>query len=222
MLESKYFWSPEISRGGSSFFLLVKKGSPRNTSMRGEILCRCWVCWAGSSCCAPAEEGEIQDRCLQPQVWPWSGGSLCTSQTDGFVSNQLPPVTAEHVPGTPYKWGCQSHRPAQSPQLSHVFPPWAGIFPLSMLQFFLVLQVGDVSLQMNFCLSLFFGEIYVSRLLSARESTLLLSPDRRVCSNTESSTLKRGRGTLGVGLFYISADSLLSLFHIPLIAWQEK
>lgn len=123
MLESKYFWSPEISRGGSSFFLLVKKGSPRNTSMRGEILCRCWVCWAGSSCCAPAEEGEIQDRCLQPQVWPWSGGSLCTSQTDGFVSNQLPPVTAEHVPGTPYKWGCQSLCSRHSPPPSACSEP---------------------------------------------------------------------------------------------------
>lgn len=97
-------------------------------------------------------------------------------------------------------------------------PPMGRDFPPLHAAVFLFLQVGDVSPQMNFCLSLFFGEIYVSRLLSARESTLLLSPDRRVCSNTESSTLKRGRGTLGAGLVYISADSLLSLFRIPLIA----
>lgn len=154
-------------------------------------------------------------------------GVLCAphKQMALFPTNYLQSLlsTCQELPTNEAAKACAAaiaplHRPAQSPQLSHVFPPWAGIFPLSMLQFFLVLQVGDVSPQMNFCLSLFFGEIYVSRLLSARESTLLLSPDRRVCSNTESSTLKRGRGTLGVGLFYISADSLLSLFHIPLIA----
>lgn len=55
-----------------------------------------------------------------------------------------------------------------------------------------------------------------------QESTLLLRSDRRVCSNTASSTLRRGRGTLGPGLVYISADSPFSLFCIPLIAWQEK
>lgn len=151
---------------------------------------------------------------------------MCTSQTDGFVSNQLPPLTTEHVPGTPYERGCQSLWSHDSPPPSACseppaepcVPPMGRDFPPLHAAVFLFLQVGDVSPQMNFCLSLFFGEIYVSRLLSARESTLLLSPDRRVCSNTESSTLKRGRGTLGAGLVYISADSLLSLFRIPLIA----
>lgn len=45
---------------------------------------------------------------------------------------------------------------------------------------------------------------------------------RRVCRNTASSTLRRRRCTLGARLLYISADSPLSLFRIPLIAWQEK
>lgn len=69
---------------------------------------------------------------------------------------------------------------------------------------------------------LFIWETRLQPVLRGQENTLLLPSDRRVCSNTASSTLRRRRGTLGPRLVYISADSPLSLFHIPLIAWQEK
>lgn len=95
-------------------------------------------------------------------------------------------------------------------------------FTLSLHCRFLFLQVCNGSMQENFYLPLFIWKISFSHVLSARESTVLLRFDGSVCSNTASSTLRRGRGTLGARLVYISADSLLSLFWIPLIAWQEK
>jgi len=58
VLGSNYFQSPKICRSGSSFCLVVKKGSPRNISMGGKALHRRWECWTKRFCCAPKAKEE--------------------------------------------------------------------------------------------------------------------------------------------------------------------
>lgn len=94
-------------------------------------------------------------------------------------------------------------------------------YPLSVLQLHDCTVLWRLYAE-EFLHCLFIWEANLSHVLRGQESTLLLHSDRRVCSHTASSTLRRGRGTLGPRLVYISADSPLSLFPIPLIAWQEK
>lgn len=88
---------------------------------------------------------------------------------------------------------------------------------------FLFLQVHDGSMQKNFCLPLFIWELKFSRLRSARESARRSFASTGACAVAkQAQPWERGRSARGAGLVYISADSLLSLFRIPLIAWQEK